>query len=132
MATDRKVDVQLCKTGQPIVQAARWCDSWLCKLRGLQFRRSLKPGEGLILVGGSDSTTGSSIHMLFVFFPIGVVWINSEGYVTHTVLARPWRLFYGSKEPARYVLEGEPALLEAVKPGDKIRFQFLDEQAANM
>jgi uncharacterized membrane protein (UPF0127 family) len=128
MAGTRTVNILLRETEQPFIEAARWCDSWMCKLRGLQFRRRLNPGEALILVGGSDSTTGSSIHMLFVFFPIAAIWINSAGVVTHTVLAKPWRLFYGSKKPARYVVECEPGLLDAVQPGDKIKFQFLEEE----
>ena len=127
MARVKLVNIVQQNQEHPLVSSARWCSGWWCKLRGLQFRRKLEPGEALILVGGSDSTTGSSIHMLFVFFPIAAIWINSKGTVTHTALAKPWRLYYGSKQPAQYVLEGEPKLLESVKVRDKIEFKFLED-----
>jgi uncharacterized membrane protein (UPF0127 family) len=112
-------------SGEILFPAARWCDGSLCRLRGLQFRRGLGEGEGLILVGGSDSVAKSSIHMLFVFFPIAAVWISSAGRVTHATLARPWRPYYASPEPARYVFETTPSFLERVQVGDEVDFEFI-------
>jgi uncharacterized membrane protein (UPF0127 family) len=109
-------------SGEVLVEAARWCEGWLCRLRGLQFRRRLRAGEGLLLVQESDSIAASAIHMLFVFFPIAAIWIDSRGRVTATRLARPWRPFYASPQPARYVLEADPGLLERLRPGDQVDF----------
>jgi uncharacterized membrane protein (UPF0127 family) len=84
----------------------------------------LDPGEALILVKAKDSIANSSIHMLFVFFPIAAVWINSAGRVTSTQLAKPWHLYYASTEPACSVLETSPAILERVQVGDEVDFIF--------
>lgn len=64
----------------------------------------------------------SSIHMLFVFFPIAAVWIDGMGRVTSAQLARPWRFYYASDTPAQYVLEGHPDLLGRVAVGDEFNF----------
>ena len=110
------------QTGEVLVPSARWCASRLCRLRGLQFRTGLQTGEGLILVKPADSIVNSSIHMFFVFFPIAAVWINGQGRVTSAQLARPWRPYYASPEPARYVLEASPDLLERMAVGDEVDF----------
>lgn len=108
--------------GQVFIQSARWCSSRLCRLRGLQFRRKLKPGEALILVKDKDSIANTSIHMFFVFFPIAAIWINSKGKVTSAQLAKPWRPYYASPEPAAYVLETSPDFLDKVSIGDYLDF----------
>ena len=111
------------ETNDVLIQSARWCSSRLCRLRGLQFRRRLKPGEALILVKDKDSVASSSIHMFFVFFPIAAVWVNSKGKVTSAQLAKPWRPYYASAEPAAYVIETAPDFLEKISVGDTIGFQ---------
>ena len=111
------------ETRQVIIESARWCSSHLCRLRGLQFRLRLKPGEALILVKEKDSIANSSIHMFFVFFPIAAIWINQKGKVTSAQLAKPWRPYYASPEPASYVLETDPEILEKISVGDFIDFE---------
>lgn len=111
------------ESGQTVIAAARWCDSFGSKLRGFTFRRHLAPTDGLVLVEKSDSKVSTSIHMLFVFFDLAVIWVNDAGEVVGTVLARPWRLSYVPPQPARYVIEGHPAILERIKPGDHIEFK---------
>jgi uncharacterized membrane protein (UPF0127 family) len=111
------------ETNQVLIQSARWCSSRLCRLRGLQFRRRLNPGEALILVKDKDSIANSSIHMFFVFFPIAAIWINKKGKVTSAQLAKPWRPYYASPEPACYVLETSPEFLDKIAVGDELVFE---------
>ena len=111
---------------QVIIKSARWCTSRLCRLRGLQFRRRLKPGEALILVKEKDSIANSSIHMFFVFFPIAAIWVNQKGKVTSAQLAKPWRPYYASPEPASYVLETGPEFLDKISVGDFVDFEDLN------
>ncbi len=87
------------------------------------FRSSLAADEGLLLVEGHDSRIDTSIHMLFVFMDLGVVWINSENVVVDTVLARSWRPAYLPRQAARYILEIHPARLNEFKIGDIVEFQ---------
>ena len=117
--------IQLENLNQPLPTPlqALYCDSFLCRLRGLMFRSSLAPGQGLLLVEGRDSRLDTAIHMLFVFMDLGVIWINSEKIVVDRVLARAWRPAYAPRQPARYILEIHPDRLNEFKIGDKIEFQ---------
>lgn len=102
---------------------ARRCRSFFCRLRGLTFRRRIGPDEALLLLGGRESRLETAIHMLFVFFPIATVWLDRDGRVVDTCLARPFRLFYAPQSPARDVLEGPPPLLDWVREGDRLCFE---------
>jgi uncharacterized membrane protein (UPF0127 family) len=122
MSNARFVKIVHRKSKKVLVESAKWCESRLCRLVGLQFRRRLNPGEALLLVMAKDTIAQTSIHMFFVFFSIAVVWINSAGKITHKQLAKPWRPYYASPEPAKYVLEISPTFLEQIKVGDKVDF----------
>lgn len=106
-----------------LLDQVRWCDSFLCKLRGLMFRRGLAPGEGLLLVEPYTSRTGTAIHMLFMAFPIATIWLDDKFVVVDKVYAKPWRLAYAPSRAARYTLEAHPSLLDQVNIGDKLLFQ---------
>ena len=96
------------------------CASFLCRLRGLTFRRILGDDEGYLLVGRRESRADTAIHMFFVFFPIAALWLDRNGRVVDAQLARPFRPLYVPRAPARDVLEGPPALLERVHIGDRL------------
>jgi uncharacterized membrane protein (UPF0127 family) len=101
---------------------ARFCDSFLCRLRGLTFRRSLQEDEALLLVEKRESRVDASIHMLAVFMDLGVVWLNSDKEVVDTRLARRWRPAYFPRQAARYVLEFSPHRLGEYQIGDRLSF----------
>jgi uncharacterized membrane protein (UPF0127 family) len=100
---------------------ARWCSTFLCRLRGLSLRGGLHEGEGLLLVESRPSRANAAIHMAGMRFPLGVVWIDGEGRVVDTRLARPWGIYVPSR-PAQYTLEAQPSVLEQVAPGDRLVF----------
>jgi uncharacterized membrane protein (UPF0127 family) len=102
---------------------AKYCASFFCQLRGLTFRRSLAADEGLLLAQKHANRIDSAIHMLFVFMPLGIVWINASGTVVDLRLALPWRPIYVPAEPAQYVLEIHPARLIDFCKGDYVRFE---------
>ena len=107
----------------PTPLQAIYCDSFLCRLRGLMFLSHLATEQGLMLVEGRDSRLDTAIHMLFVFMDLAVIWINSDKVVVDTVLARAWRPAYTPRQPARYILEIHPGRLGEFKIGDIIEFQ---------
>lgn len=107
----------------PLLGRVRLCDSFLCRLRGLTFRRCLGEDEGLLLVSRRESRAETAIHMFFVFFPIAVVWLNGEGCVVDAKLASPFHPLYVPQAPAKDVLEGPPSLLERVQVGDRLRLR---------
>jgi uncharacterized membrane protein (UPF0127 family) len=108
--------------GRTLVERARWCDGFASKLRGFTFRRSLSPGEGLVLVEPADGRMTSAVTMLFCFMDLGVIWVNDAGEVVDKTVARPWRLSYVAQAPARYVVESDPVLLAEVEVGQRLEF----------
>jgi len=105
-----------------VVESAIWCSSRLCRLKGLQFSKPLQPHQGLLLANKNEGVASSSIHMFFVFFPIAAIWINNDGLITSAQLAKPWRPYYASPKPARYILEASPEILSRVSVGDEVEF----------
>jgi hypothetical protein len=102
---------------------APYCASFLCRLRGLTFRRGLPAGQGLLLVQDRDSRLDASIHMLFVWMDLAVVWINSAEQVVDVQLARSWRPAYLPGRPARYILELAAEHLNDFYIGDKVSIE---------
>lgn len=101
---------------------ARFCDSFLCRLRGLTFRRSLGKDEALLLVERRESRLDASIHMLAVFIDLAVVWLDNNKEVVDTRLARRWRPAYFPRRAARYVLEFSASRLADFQIGDRLSF----------
>jgi uncharacterized membrane protein (UPF0127 family) len=104
---------------QPV--KAGYCQSFLCQLRGFTCRRQVGCEEALLLVQHHDSRLDSSIHMMFVWTDLAVVWINASMEVVDIRLARQWRPAYIPSRPASFVLEMAPQRLNEFKVGDSLR-----------
>ena len=110
-------------TPLPAPLQAIYCDSFMCRLRGLMGRSSLANAEGLLLVEARDNRVDTSIHMFFVYMDLAVIWINSSYTVVDTVLARSWHPVYAPRQAARYILEILPSRLNEFTIGDQVEFQ---------
>lgn len=109
-------------TGSVLLARTRLCVSFWCHFRGLQLVPRLPEDEGLLFVTGFEGKAHTSIHMFFMRFPIGVVWMDASGKVVDKVYAKPWRPAYAPRDPARYYLEANPSILERVEIGDILRW----------
>ena len=101
---------------------AGYCESFLCRLRGLMFRKGIPNNWGLLLVQGSESIVNSAIHMFAVPFDLGVIWINTEGEVVDLAEVKKWIGIKSPKKPAKYILEVTPSRLKEFNLGDRIAF----------
>ena len=110
---------------RPIERPAQvgFCDSFLCRLRGLMFRSRLSPDEGLLLVERRDGRLDTSIHMFFVPFDLAVFWINSDMTVVDKVIAKSWKPAYFPRADAKYTLEVHPKRWADYEIGDKVEFK---------
>jgi uncharacterized membrane protein (UPF0127 family) len=115
------------QSNKVILRRVKICDNFWTRFRGLQLVTNLPDDEGLLFVTGSESRANTTIHMFFMFFSIGVVWLDSKGKVVDKCFAKPWRPAYAPKSPAQYFIEARPGILDKVKIGDVLRF---DEVAA--
>jgi uncharacterized membrane protein (UPF0127 family) len=85
-------------------------DRFWSRFRGLQFRRRLPPGEGIMLA------PCASIHTMWMRFPLDVAMLDRAGRVlaVHTAV-RPWRLLF-APGGTHAVLETPAAALQ-LSPG---------------
>ncbi len=100
--------------------------SILSRIRGLMLS---KPKD-LILVSPREDITSSAIHMMFMLYPIDVIWVSSEQMVVdlkkkipayNPLKPRTWKT-YKPKTAAKYVIELGRGDLGNTEIGDKIRF----------
>ena len=74
----RQVTITNLSTPLPRAIRAPYCSSFFCRLRGLMFRSHLASDEGLLLVQERSSRVDASIHMLFVFTDLAVIWLDQD------------------------------------------------------
>ena len=104
---------------------ARHCQSFLCRLRGLMFQATIRPQCALLLVEPDENRINAAIHMLFMRFPIAVIWINARFQVVDVKLAFPWRSVYLPAAPAKFILEAHASRLIDFHTGDQLEFEYV-------
>ena len=102
-------------TGQTLASHAALACTFLTRLRGLQFRRPLPPGHGLLLV------PCGSIHSLFVASRFDAIFIARDTRVLGVARAiRPWRPRVPAPRGTRAVLELPPGGAGQTRPGHRL------------
>ena len=93
-------------------------DTTFSRARGLMFRRSIPPDYALVFrfpsVGRRD------VHMLFVPFPLDVVWL-ADGSVVRVATLRPWIGLASAR--ADLLIELPAGAASDVDPGDSITIE---------
>ncbi len=107
----RYVSVINTTTGAVLAERAAIAESFIARFFGLQGRRSLPPGTGLVLL------PTSSIHMFFMRMRIDAVFAGPEGRVLRVGRRlRPWT--FGPIVPgALYCVELPAGAAEGTEPG---------------
>ena len=118
----RQIQIQNQNRALEQLLSVGYCESFLCRLRGLTFRSRIAPDEGLLLVQRRESRLDAAIHMLAVFTDLAVIWINADYTVVDALHAKAWHLAYFPKRPAKYILEIHPKRITDFKIGDKVTF----------
>lgn len=100
-----------------------YCDDNATRRKGLLGRKSLAMDDGVLMTmprlrGLFGLLTG--IHMIGMKFPIAVAWLDRQGRVVHSTLARPGRLLYLTWRPSAYVVELHPDHLPALRRGAQL------------
>ncbi len=113
---------------RPIADQVIFCTSRHSRRKGLLGRSQLTVNEG-ILMELPDYRKGkagvvNSIHMLGMRFSIAAAWLNLDGRIVHSVLARKWHPYYGTSHPSWYILELHPSRLSLLPTGAWIRWEI--------
>ncbi len=109
-------------TGERLARRGTRCDTFWRRLRGLMFRRRLASDEAYLFDFQRESVIAASVHMMFVFFPIALVWLNGQRRVVDACLAKPFGPWYAPGRAARYLIEGSPELLGRIHLGDELEW----------
>ncbi|MFV0444253.1 MAG: DUF192 domain-containing protein [Planctomycetaceae bacterium] len=118
----------LTKVGSNTVVAERieLADSFCSRFLGLQFRRSLPMGTGILL------TPCRSIHTHWMRFAIDIAFLGDGGEVLSVYRdIRPWRTLNPRDRRVRGVLEMCTGTL-SVEPGDRLQLQVAGEVRASL
>ena len=99
-----------------LATAVETADTLLSQARGLMFRRGVP--DDYALVFWFDGVSSRDVHMLFVPFPIDVVW-TVETEVQHVERLRPWLGF--AREHADALVELPAGAGDGIEPGDRLR-----------
>jgi len=91
------------------------------KAKGLMFAMPRKD-KGLLIECSDETRMGSAIHMLFVFFPLDVLWLNSRKEIVDIRRVFSFMPFAIPKKPAKYVLELPKGYKSRFKINDKLKF----------
>ena len=75
------------------------------RFKGLMLESPKKFDYALVMDMGFESAWRSSIHMLFMRFPIQAVFLDRQKIVVDQIVLHPWTFNYTPKKPARYVVE---------------------------
>ena len=110
----RYVTVTNATTGATLASHAAVAESFFARFLGLQFRRTLPQGAGLVLL------PTSSIHMFFMFMRIDALFVSPENVVVRVARRlRPWTV--GPIVPnALYCIELPPGTTQGTEPGHAI------------
>lgn len=109
-----------------LADRAKWYKNFFFKARGLMFSMPLQKGKALILEAEEEGILNTTIHMLFVFFPIDVIWLNLEKKVVDIKRnVTPFTLWLSPKDPAKFVIELPKSATKHIKIGDFLVFNEL-------
>ena len=104
-----------------IIKKTKICKSLFCKSFGLMFRK--KPDYGLVFVFSNEKRLERTLTMLFVFYPIDVLFLNSRKQVVDKKEGFMPFTNYTPKKAAQYVIELPAKVSSAVKIGDRVEWQ---------
>lgn len=113
----RQVAVVDVTSGEVLAERAEVADTFWTRFLGLQGRRSLAAGDGLVLA------PTSSIHMLFMRFAIDAVFVAGDGRVVRVDRGlRPW-VSAAFARGALYCVELPSGAAGATEPGHRIELR---------
>ena len=112
--------------GFKISRDATMRDTFLGRFRGLM----LSGRKDIVLAVEQEGILESTIHMMWMLYPIDVIWADKDMTVVDVQLDIPpfnpvksgtWRM-YKPRAAAKYVIEVAEGDVKDTRQGDKIRF----------
>ena len=103
-----------------IMRNVRFAKNTLERTKGLMFEEKKKFNYALIFEFPIESKIGTSLHMLFVFFPIDVLFLDKNQKVVDKTTLQPFIPNYTPKKAAKFVIELPIEKIKGIKIGQKV------------
>ncbi len=95
--------------GMEIANSVEFAGTAIRQMLGLMFRGSIQPDFAMIFPMKKKSSV--NVHMLFMRFPIDVIFLNEEKKISGLARLNPW-LGYKSMRNIKYVIEMKAGTIE--------------------
>ena len=110
--------------GFVIEDKVRIAKSFFSQLRGLMFVGKKSFDYALVFPLPAKSVIGASIHCLFVFFPIDVIYLDENKKVVDVKRnVPPFALYRQPARPAKYFIEVNSGKAGRTTAGDRLEWQ---------
>ena len=108
--------------GDVISSDVEYAKSMFKQAKGLMFRRSIPDSYAMVFI--FSSLKKISLHMLFVPFPLDVLFLNEDKRIVKITTLRSWIGITDSGEKIRYVIELPSCTIASndLKVGDDLMF----------
>jgi len=106
--------------GKQLMKKVKIANTSWERMRGLMFEEEKRFDYALVLEMPKEARLESSIHMMFVFFPIDVLFLNKKRKVVVKVTVQPFIPNYTPKKAAKYVIELPAGRAKSVRIGSTL------------
>ena len=107
-----------------LIKKVRHANTPWQRIKGLMFEDARKFDYALVFEFPNESRIGCSIHMMFVFFPIDILFLDKNKKVVDNVTLYPFNPNYTPKKASKYVIEMPKGKAAKVKVGSKVSWQL--------
>ncbi len=110
-------------TGKKIMSRIIIAETHWQRLKGLMFEDPAKFNHALVFCLPRESIANATIHMLFVFFPIDVVYLDKGKKVIDIAKnLQPFSLGYSPQKPSKFFVELPAGKAKGIKIRDRLEW----------
>ncbi len=107
--------------GTPVANEISYAKNIFSQMLGLMLRKSIPEDFALVFVLKRPGTVG--VHMLFMLFPIDIIFLDEDKNIIGTATLKPWT---GHKrmKGVKYIIEMNQGTVERFNlvPGEQLTF----------
>ena len=89
------------------------------------FKKKISRGICLVMPVSKDVKYGAAVTMMFCFYKMDILFVNSSFKVVDKVELKPWKISYIPREKCKYVIESLPKTFNEIEIGEKVTIKGL-------
>ena len=105
-----------------LMENVRLAQNVFSRFLGLMFEKAENFDYALVFTLPREGRIGASVHMMFVFFPIDIVFLDSQKKVVDKAALHPWMLNYTPKKAAKYFIELPQGKARKISVGNSLKW----------